>query len=62
MELGPVPTTANNHLLVNFPPLFVGISLLAFGQVASIPPQLAKNCVCAGIGECNGSDLAAAEK
>jgi len=31
-SLGPVPTTANSHLLVDFPPLFVGISLLAFGK------------------------------
>jgi len=36
-DLGPVATTANSHLLVNFAPLCVGISLLAFGQAASIP-------------------------
>ena len=40
-ELGRVATTANSHLLVDFPPLFVGISLLAFGQAASTPPQSA---------------------
>jgi len=34
----------NTALAVNFSPLFVGISLLASWQAASIPPQLAKNC------------------
>ena len=41
--LGPVPTTVSSHLLADFPPLFVGISLLASWQAASTPPQLAKN-------------------
>jgi hypothetical protein len=30
--LGRVPTTANAHLLVNFPPLFVSFSSLASGK------------------------------
>jgi hypothetical protein len=30
--LGRVPTTANTHLLVNFPPLFAEIPLLAAGK------------------------------
>ena len=39
-QLGPVATTANRHLLVNLPPFFVGISLLASWQAASIPPTM----------------------
>jgi len=34
----------NGALAVNFTPLFVGISLLASWQAASIPPQSAQNC------------------
>jgi len=44
-RLGRVATTANSHLLVNFAPLFVHISLLAFGQAASISPRLTQNCL-----------------
>jgi len=39
--LFPLPPTAS--FCGDFAPLFVGISLLAFGQAASIPPQLAQN-------------------
>jgi len=31
-QLGPVPTNGNSHLLVDFTPLFAGISLLASWQ------------------------------